>query len=161
MTWRRALAALVAVAVSGCAQPITGTAIWPGAQLEKAVLTAADLPPGVQYERLDGGDAGQGGQRLPAMRSRPPGCSEGLTRVIEASAEPGPTAEYLVSYDGARMAMTVLTWPLDLGRLAAAADRCAEFEAYFDESSPGIPMTTTRLPTPRSDALVYEQTMQL
>jgi hypothetical protein len=50
---------------------------------------------------------------------------------------------------------------LDLDRLAAVADRCAEFETFFDASTPGIPMTTTRLQTPRADALVYEQTMRL
>jgi hypothetical protein len=66
-----------------------------------------------------------------------------------------------VGYDGARIVMTVLTWPLDLARLAAVADRCAHFQTFFDPSAPGIPMTTTRLPTPRTDALVYEQTMRL
>ena len=57
--------------------------------------------------------------------------------------------------------MTVLTWPLDLDRLAATADRCAHFQTFFDPSTPGIPMTTTRLQTPRPDALVYQQTMRL
>ena len=97
------------------------------------------------------------------MMSRPEGCSDGLTRVIADSAErgPGSAAEYVVAYDGARMVITVLTWPLDLDRLAAVADRCAEFETFFDPSTPGIPMTTTRLQTPRADALVYEQTMRL
>ena len=28
----------------------------------------------------------------------------------------------------------MLTWPLDLGRLAAVAERCAEFETFFDPS---------------------------
>src|SRR5258705_11184413 len=57
--------------------------------------------------------------------------------------------------------MTVLTWPLDLTRLAATADRCAHFQTFFDPSTPGIPMTTTRLQAPRRDALVYQQTMRL
>jgi hypothetical protein len=57
--------------------------------------------------------------------------------------------------------MTVLSWPLDLARLAAVAERCAHFQTFFDPSTPGIPMTTTRLPAPRTDALVYEQTMRL
>ena len=86
-----------------------------------------------------------------------------LTRAIADSSErgPGSAAEYVVGYDGARIAMTVLTWPLDLARLAAIADRCAHFQTFFDPSTPGIPMTTTRLQTPRTDALVYQQTMRL
>jgi hypothetical protein len=97
------------------------------------------------------------------MLSRPEGCSDGLTRAISDSAErgPGSAAEYLAAYDGARMVITVLTWRLDLEKLAAVADRCAKYETFFDRSAPGIPMTTTRLQTPRTDALVYEQTMQL
>jgi hypothetical protein len=59
------------------------------------------------------------------------------------------------------MVITVLTWPLDLDRLAATAARCAEFQTFFAPTDPGIPMTTTRLTTPRPDALVYEQTMHL
>jgi hypothetical protein len=164
MTWRHVLVVLVAVVLTGCAQPIEGTASWPGARLEKAVLTGADFPPGVQYDRIveEPGQA-DGAGAPPAMLSRPEGCSDGLTRVIADSAErgPGSAAEYVVAYDGARMVVTVLTWPLDLDRLAAVADRCAEFETFFDPSTPGIPMTTTRLRTPRADALVYEQTMRL
>ena len=57
--------------------------------------------------------------------------------------------------------MTVLTWNLDLDKLAATAERCAQYQTFFDPSSEGIPMTTTRLPTERPDALVYEQTMDL
>lgn len=164
MTWRRAPAVLVAVVVAGCAHPISGTATWPGARLDKVVLTPADLPPGVQFVRITSAQAqpdGQGG--LPAMLSRPEGCSDGLTKVIADSAErgPGSAAEYLVSYDGARIVMTVLTSPLAMDKLAAAADRCAHFETFFDAASPGIPMTTTRLQTPRPDALVYQQTMKL
>jgi hypothetical protein len=164
MTWRHAPAVLVAAILSGCAAPIVGTATWPGARLEKAVLTEADFPQGVQYDRITH-EPGQpdGAGAPPAMLSRPEGCSDGLTRVIEDSAErgPGSAAEYLVAYDGARIVMTVLTWRLDLDKLAAVADRCAQFETFFDPSSPGIPMTTTRMQTPRADALVYEQTMQL
>ena len=164
MTWRHVLVVLAAAVLPGCAQPIEGTATWPGARLEKAVLTAADFPQGVQYDRItrESGQA-DGAGAPPAMLSRPEGCSDGLTRVIADSAErgPGSAAEYVVAYDGARMVITVLTWPLDLDRLAAVADRCAEFETFFDPSTPGIPMTTTRLQTPRADALVYEQTMRL
>ena len=60
-----------------------------------------------------------------------------------------------MAYDGARIVMTVLTWPLDLGELAATAEQCAHFEAFFDRSGPGIPINTTKLATPRADALVY------
>jgi hypothetical protein len=161
---RRAVSALLLAALTGCAQAVTGTATWPGARLEKAVLTAADFPPGVQFDRIvvsPGQADGVGGP--PAMLSDPEGCSDGLTRAIADSAErgPGSAAEYVVAYDGARIVMTVLTWPLDLARLADTAERCAQFQTYFDPATPGIPMTTTRLQTPRRDALVYEQTMRL
>lgn len=161
---RRTALALLLVVLTGCAHAIPGTATWPGARLEKAVLTAADFPPGVQYDRITrspGQSDGDGGP--PAMMSNPEGCSDGLTRAIADTAErgPGSAAEYVVGYDGARIVMTVLSWPLDLDRLAATADRCAHFQTFFDPSMPGIPMTTTRLQTPRPDALVYEQTMRL
>jgi hypothetical protein len=150
--------------VAGCAQPIEGTATWPGARLDRVVLTAVDFPDGVQYDRVvreTGQPDGTGAP--PAMLSRPEGCSDGLTRVIAETAErgPGAAAEYVVAYDGARIVMTVLTSLLDLDRLAATADRCAQYETFFDPSTPGIPMTTTRLATPRADALVYQQTMRL
>src|ERR1700682_6004860 len=156
--------ALLLVALTGCSHAISGTATWPGARLEKVVVTADDFAAGVQFDRIipaSGRPDGAGGP--PAMLSDPEGCSDGLTRAIADKAErgPGSAAEYVVAYDGARIVMTVLTWPLDLARLAATADRCAHFETFFDPSTPGIPMTTTRLPTPRADALVYEQTMRL
>ena len=107
------------------------------------MLTAADFPPGVQYDRIDqdpGQPDGAGGP--PAMISTPEGCSDGLTQAIADSAErgTGSAAEYVVGYDGARIVMTVLTWPLDLGELAVTAERCAHFEAFFDRSGPGIPI---------------------
>ena len=159
-----ALALLVVTAFTACANTIAGTATWPGAKLEKLVLTAEDFPPGVQFDRLienPGQPDGAGGP--PAMLSTPEGCSDGLTRVIAASAErgAGSAAKYSVTYDGARIVMTVLTWNLDLDKLAATAERCAQYQTFFDPSSEGIPMTTTRLPTERPDALVYEQTMDL
>jgi hypothetical protein len=161
---RRAVPALLVAVLTGCAHAVTGTPTWPGARLERAVLTAADFPPGVQYDRVTrptGQPDGAGGP--PAMLSDPEGCTDGLTRAIAEMAErgPGSAAEYVVGYDGARISMTVLTWPLDLGRLAAIAEHCASFETFFDESMPGIPMTTLRLRTPRPGALVYEQTMRL
>jgi hypothetical protein len=157
------LAVLLAAVLSGCAHAISGTATWPGARLERVVLTAADFPQGVQYDRISRTpDQPDGAGGPPAMLSNPEGCSDGLTRAIAESAErgPGSAAEYVVAYDGARIVMTVLTWPLDLARLAATADRCAHFQTFFDPSTPGIPMTTTRLPT-SPDALAYQQTMRL
>lgn len=167
MTRRRAsavLAVLLAAALAGCGQVITGTPTWPGARLERAVLTAADFPPGVQYDRIAKDPTlGDGGGGIPTMLSTPEGCSDGLTKTIADSAErgAGSAAEYVVAYDGARVVMTVLTWPLELGELAAIAERCAHFKAFFDRSDPGIPITTTKLDTPRADALVYQQTMRL
>jgi hypothetical protein len=158
------LAVLLAAVLTGCAHAISGTATWPGARLERVVLTAADFPQGVQYDRIfrtPGQPDGAGGP--PAMLSNPEGCSDGLTRAIAESAErePGSAAEYVVGYDGARIVMAVLTWPLDLARLAAIADLCAHFQTFFDPAAPGIPMTTIRLQTSRPDALVYQQTMRL
>ena len=167
MIGRRTAAAVlvvIAAALSGCAHAVQGTATWPGARLESAILTAADFPPGVQYDRIPekpGQPDGAGGP--PAMLSSPEGCSDGLTRVIAASAErgAGSAIKYVVAYDGARMVMTVVSWHLDLDGLEAVAERCASFQTFFDRSSQGIPMTTTRLETPRPGALAYEQTMQL
>jgi len=165
MTWRNVLVVVAAALLAGgCAQPVAGTATWPGARLEKVLLTPADFPEGVRYERItrESGQA-DGAGAPPPMLSSPEGCSDGLTRVIADSAErgPGSAAEYLVAFDGVRMVITVLTWRLDLDKLAAVADRCAKFETFFDPMTPGIPMTTTRMETPHADALVYEQTMRL
>ncbi|CAJ1583906.1 hypothetical protein [[Mycobacterium] wendilense] len=158
---------LVALLVSACAPVLDGTPTWPGATLDRAVLTEADFPAGVRYSRLveDPGRA-DGADAPPSMATMPPGCSDGLTKVIADSAErgPGSAAKYDAVYDGARIAMTVLSWPLDLPALERTADRCATFEVFFDESSPGIPMTTTRMPVADedgADALVYQQTMTL
>lgn len=155
---------LLTAVVSGCARAVDGTATWPGARLDAAVLTAADFPPGVHFDRVDdqpGQPDGHGGP--PAMLSEPEGCADGLTRVIAAGAErgPGSAAKYAVAYDGARIVMTVLTFPLDLDRLAATARRCELYLTFFDESSEPIPITTTRLDVPRPGALAYQQTMQL
>lgn len=162
MTRWPALALLALVAA--CSTTVTGAPTWPGARLEKVLLTPADFPPGVQYDRIVD-DPAQGGSAggPPPMLSRPEGCSDGLTRVIERGAErgPGSAAKYVAAYDGARSVMTVLTWNLDVDQLAATAARCATFETFFDPGDAGIPMTTTRIDTPRPDALVYRQTMTL
>ncbi len=160
------LAAAVLV-VGGCARNVDGTATWPGATLERVLLGPEDLPPGVQYDRIirpdDEPDSTGTTGGAPAMLSSPEGCSDALTRVIAESAErgPGSAAEYVVAYDGARIVMTVLSWTPDLAKLQAAAQRCAEFRAYFDAADKGVPITTTQLMSPRPDALAYQQTMQL
>lgn len=157
------LAVLAAVA-AGCANPVQGSATWPGDRLQRAILTAADFPPGVTYDLLeDQSDTPDGAGGPPPMLSEPTGCTDGLTKVITASAErgPGSALRYLVAYDGARILVTVLSWPLDLDGLAAEATRCASFEAFFDPSSDGIPMTTTPLDQGRPDVLAYRQTLRL
>ena len=162
---RKVLAFLgVAVlAVSGCSTVIEGSATWPGATLERVVLTAGDFPPGVQYNRITfepGAPDGDGGP--PSMLSKPPGCTDALTDVIARSAQrgPGSAAQYSATYDGARMVMTVLSWHLDLDALAGEAARCETFQTFFDPGSAGIPMTMTKLPSDGS-SLTYQQTMSL
>jgi hypothetical protein len=163
VTW--AGVSLLAVAVlAGCSTLIGGTATWPGAKLEKVVLKADDFPRGVDYGRIvdqPGAPDNAGGPS--SMLSKPEGCSNGLTDVIAVSAErgPGSAAKYSVAYDGARIVMTVLSWKLDLDRLAATASRCEHFDAYFDPDSVGIPITTTKLASSRPGQLVYQQTMRL
>jgi hypothetical protein len=155
--------ALTALTLSGCSTVVSGTPTWPGATLEKVLLTKADFPAGVRYDRITeepGLPDGAGGP--PTMLSKPEGCSDGLTDVIAGSAErgPGSAAKYVVAYDGARMVMTVLSWQLDLDKLAATAARCETFKTYFDPASPGIPMDTTKLPSGDGE-LVYRQTMTI
>lgn len=159
---RWTLLAVTAIVLAGCST-VAGTPTWPGAKLEKVVLTAADFPPGARYDRIveqPGEPDGAGAP--PTMLSDPPGCSDGLTKVIAATAErgPGSAVKYTVLYDGARILMTVLSWNLDLTQLEATATRCAEFQAFFDARSPGIPMATTALPS-GPDELIYQQTMTL
>jgi hypothetical protein len=118
----------------------------------------------VQYDRIDEQPGQPDGADGPgSMLSRPKGCANALTNVIRGSAErgPGSAAKYAVSYDGARIAMTVLSWNLDLDKLKAEADRCAKFEAFFDPNATGIPMTTTALPDLTDPAVGYQQTMRL
>jgi len=161
---RIAAAGVAVLAGVGCATTVPGTATWPGETLDNAALSQTDFPAGVRYDRLteqpgqpDGAD-GPG-----SMLSRPEGCANALTNVIGASAErgPGSAAKYAVSFDGARIVMTLLSWNLDMETLRAAADRCANFEAFFDPASEGIPITTTDLAGLDPDALGYQQTMQL
>lgn len=160
-----AVATVVAVALlAGCTGTVDGAPTWPGAVLQQALLTESDFPPGVQYGRIDEQPGQPDGADGPgSMLSRPQGCANALTNVIKQSAErgPGSAAKYAVSYDGARIVMTLLSWNLDLAALQAAADRCAKFEAFFDPASQGIPMTTTALPGLSDGALAYQQTMNL
>lgn len=164
----RALRAAALTAVSavlvGCGGTVAGTATWPGAVLARAALGPADLPTGVQYDRITeqaGVPDGAGGPG--PMLSRPAGCANALTDVIAGSAErgPGSALKYVVGFDGARIVMTLLSWNLDLAKLRAAADRCATFETFFDRGSQGIPITTTELAGAEADALAYQQTMRL
>ena len=158
-----ALASTV-VLLSGCGTTVAGTPTWPGAFLQRALLRGGDFPPGVQYDAIDDEPGQPDGADGPgSMLSRPQGCANALTNVIRQSAErgPGSAAKYAVSYDGARIGMTVLSWNLDLDKLKAEADRCASFEAFFDPNSEGIPMTTTALPGLDAGALGYQQTMNL
>jgi hypothetical protein len=156
--------AATALLVAGCGSTVAGSATWPGATLEKVALTAADLPPGVQFDRIvERPGMPDGGGAPPSMLSRPEGCANALTNVIADSAErgPGSAAKYSVGYDGARIMMTVLSWRLDLGKLEATAVRCANFEAFFDARAQGIPITTVELAGVEKGALAYQQTMQL
>lgn len=156
-------AVLVLFGVLGCSSTVAGTPTWPGATLDKMLLTQRDFPAGVKFDRMreDPGTP-DGAGTPPSMLSRPPGCANALTDVISKSAQrgPGSAAKYTVAYDGAHVTMTMLSWPLDLDALAATAAKCEHFETFFDAQSQGIPITTTRLP---SDAgvLAYRQTMDL
>jgi hypothetical protein len=160
-------AALIIAAIStvaGCSTAIQGTPTWPGARLEKVLLTQADFPPGVEYGRIresPGQPDNTGGP--PPMLSVPQNCSNGLTTVIGAYADrgPGSAAKYNLIYDGARILVTVLTSPLNLSELSAEANRCHNFDTYFDRNSDPIPITTTELPSPRQGQLTYQQTMRL
>ena len=147
----------------GCGTVVPGTPTWPGAVLQKMLLTEADFPAGVQFDliREDPG-APDGAGSPPSMLSKPPGCANALTDVIAKSAErgPGSAAKYAVSYDGAHLQMAVLSWSLDLDALAATATRCEHFETFFDTQSAGIPITTTLLPS-NDGTLIYRQTMDL
>ena len=156
------LAAGMVVFLTSCA--VKGTPTWPGARLNATLLTAEDFPPGVRFDRVVE-PAGQpdGADRPPAMESEPEGCADGLTRDIAGSVERGlgSSAKYNVSYDGARIVMTVLTDALDLNLLEATATRCKLYLTYFDQDSEPIQMTTTKMSSPRPQSLTYQQTMQL
>jgi hypothetical protein len=163
MAWAAALAA-GCLLLAGCSATIVGTPTWPGAVLASAALTEAELPTGVRYDPIAENPGDPDGAGMPGpMLSRPEGCSNALTNVIAESAErgPGSALKYAVSFNGARIVMTLLSWNLDMARLSAAAERCATFEAFFDPGSGGIPITTEALPGFGSQALAYRQTMKL
>ena len=166
MAMIRAWAAALALCglLAGCSASVPGTATWPGATLNAAVLGAGDFPSGAQYDRIvEGPGVPDGADGPGSMLSRPEGCSNALTNVISKSAErgPGSAAKYAVTYDGARIVITLLSWNLDLDTLRAAAERCAKFEAFFDPGSEGIPITTAELPGLAPGSLGYQQTMRL
>lgn len=150
--------------VSGCSGTVAGTPTWPGAALQRALLDSGDFPAGVQYDRVTEQPGQPDGADVPGpMLSRPKGCADALTNVIRQSAErgPGSAAKYTVSYDGARIQMTLLSWNLDLDSIKAEASRCEKFEAFFDPASDGIPITTTPLSGLDDGAVGYQQTMTL
>lgn len=156
--------ASTAALLAGCGATVDGTATWPGAVLQQAVLQSGDFPPGVRYDRIDEQPGKPDGADGPgSMLSRPQGCANALTAVIRRSAErgPGSAAKYSVNYDGARIVMTVLSWNLDLNSIKAEGDRCAKFQVFFDPQSDGIPMTTAPLAGVADGALGYQQTMNL
>lgn len=161
-----AMLAATALLLPGCAATVAGTATWPGALLQGALLEESDFPAGVEYGRItERPGQSEGSDEPGSMLSRPQGCANALTNVIKQSGQnetgPGSAAKYVVAYDGARIVMTLLSWKLDLEALEAAADRCAQFEAFFDPDSEGIPMTTAALPGLDDGALAYQQTMNL
>lgn len=150
--------------LSGCSATVAGNPTWPGATLQRALLGSGDFPAGVRYDRVTEQPGQPDGADGPGpMLSRPKGCANALTNVIRQSAErgPGSAAKYTVSYDGARIAMTLLSWNLDLDTIKAEASRCAKFEAFFDPASDGIPITTTALAGLDDGAVGYQQTMTL
>src|SRR6478672_9616885 len=154
---------LLLSSLTACTTTVAGTATWPGATLERVLLTERDFPAGVQYDRLtDDPTQPDGAGGPPPMISKPQGCANALTNVIAKSAErgPGSAISYSVGFDGARVVMTVLSCQLAPEGLAATASRCERFEAFFDPQSHGIPITTTRLPAD-DGSLVYQQTMEL
>ena len=156
------IAVATVLSLSGCA--VEGTPTWPGARLNATLPSAEDFPPGVRFDRVvEQPGTPDGADRPPAMESEPEGCADGLTKDIAASVDrgPGSSAKYNVSYDGARIVMTVLLAALDLRRLEATAARCELYVTYFDKASEPILMTTTRMESSRAQSLTYQQTMQL
>ena len=161
---RAAIVVLSCLLSTGCAATVPGSATWPGATLAAVALGAADFPPGVTYDRIIEQPGQPDGAGAPGpMPSRPQGCSNALTDVIAEFAErgPGSAVKYSAGYDGARIVMTVLSWNLDLDRLRAEADRCAQYETFFSPDSEGIPVVTTDLAGLGPEALAYRQTMTL
>lgn len=169
MVGRRAMALTgvvilgISAVLAGCATSVTGTAVWPGAAIERVILSATDFPPGVQYERsVDDDGTGPPQPRSATMRSVPEGCADDMTQVVTDAAARGlgRESEYRVRYDGASISIGVLNRPLDLDRVAAIAERCARYQAYFDDDdSSGIEITTTRIDSPRTGALAYRRSV--
>src|SRR5258708_7343221 len=86
-----AVLTLLLVALTGCAHAISGTATWPGARLEKVVLTADDFPAGAHFDRiiLPARQPGAAGGP-PAMLSHPERRSDRPSRPIAETAGRGP-----------------------------------------------------------------------
>ena len=74
---------LCCLLVAGCGTTVSGSATWPGARLTEAALGASDVPPGVQYDRITEVPGQPDGAGAPGpMLSRPQGCSDALTKVM-------------------------------------------------------------------------------
>ena len=137
MAMIRAGAAVVAMCalLAGCATAVPGTATWPGAVLNSAMLGAGDFPSGAQYDRIIERPGMPDGADVPgSMLSRPEGCSNALTNVIATTAErgPGSAAKYAVSYDGVGAELDVV------GQLRAGIDdRCRMNACHRPFSSSG------------------------
>ena len=161
MTWRHVLVGLAAMGLPGCVQPISGTATWPGARLDKVVLTAADFPPGVNYGRIIENRA-----KPTAQAGSPPCCPiPGLfQRVDPGDRRLGRTGtgqccqirRHLRRGPDSDDRAHVAARPRSARR---RADRGAD-SRRFDRRH-RIPITTTKLPRTRADQLAYQQTMRL
>src|SRR3546814_11601168 len=79
--WLPVLLAVLA-ALTGCSSTVQGSPTWPGERLERVLLSAADFPPGVQFDRIiENPGEPDGAGAPPAMLSDPPGCRSEERRV--------------------------------------------------------------------------------
>lgn len=154
------------MALGGCAERTDGTPTWPGERLANSLLVADELPDGVQYDRViaDPGPVAVNNQPIVgSMPSEPPGCADGMSAGLVNAGKPGPenTARYIARFNGANIIVSVLRDKIDLGAVKSVANRCAKYQVFFDQDSPGTQMTTEPVDTEVPDLLVYKQTMTL
>ncbi|MBB4853694.1 hypothetical protein HNP40_001060 [Mycobacteroides chelonae] len=143
---------------------MSGTATWPGARIAQALLTADELPAGTKYDRVvaDPGPVTVNNQQVVgAMPSNPPGCADGLSPRLANAGRAGPenTARYIARFNGANIIVSLLRDSIDLTNVKTVATRCAQYEVFFDKSSPGTPMITEPVQGGPVGVLVYKQTM--